>query len=147
MRSREAMRQLPGDDQERKNRPAFTEMLRRQFREIVKAITDKAPAPEPKPSRRKRTDETRGGFIMVARRVAFNPRHLFRQLRELANHLRKPVERSIFDNLYAPRPYDPEQERAYAEHVLRAQVEEWADEQEQDETFHYARAGGFDHQP
>jgi hypothetical protein len=43
--------------------------LRRQFRELVKAITDKAPAPEPKPSRRKRTDETRGGFVMAARKI------------------------------------------------------------------------------
>jgi len=65
--SREGTRHLPGDNQERKPRSAFTETLKRQFRETVKAITRKAPAPEPKPSRRKRTDETRGGFKMAAR--------------------------------------------------------------------------------
>jgi hypothetical protein len=147
MISPEGTRHLPGDNQERKTRQAFTETLRRQFRELVKAITGRASATEPKPSRRKRSDETRGGFVMVARRVAFNTRHLFRQFRKLADHLRKPVVRSILDNLYAPRPYDPEQERAYAEHVLWTQIEEWADEQQQDEAFHYARAGGFDHEP
>jgi hypothetical protein len=44
------------------------------------------------------------------------------------------------------RFYDPEQERAYAEQVLREQMAEWTqeDEQEQDEAFNCASAAGFD---
>jgi hypothetical protein len=55
----------------------------------------------------------------------------------------------VLDNLHAPTPYDPEEERAYAEHILRNQLEEWSqeDEQQPDDSFHYARAVGFDHHP
>lgn len=56
------------------------ETLRREFRAAVNAITHKAPAPEPKPSRRKQTDETRGGFKMAARithRAARLPREAY----------------------------------------------------------------------
>lgn len=67
MISREGTRNLPGDDQEREHRPAFRETLRREFRAAVNAIAHKAPAPELQPSRRKRTDETRGAFKMAAR--------------------------------------------------------------------------------
>jgi len=89
MTSREGTRTLPGVDQERKHRPAFTETLRRQFREIVNAITRKAPAPEPQPSRRKRTDETRGGFKMAARitrRAARLPPAAYARAAEFLSH-------------------------------------------------------------
>jgi hypothetical protein len=51
--------------------------------------------------------------------------------------------------MYSRSRYDPKAERAYAEHVLREQIEEWSREaeQQQDESFHYASAAGFDPQP
>jgi hypothetical protein len=114
---------------------------------VKQALTAKAPAPEPKPTRRKREDETRGGLMMAARRFA--RRIAERQFRKLADALREPAAPSILDNLFAPRPHDPEQERAYAEHVLRMQLDEWTQdsEQQQDEVFHYGRTVGFDHHP
>src|SRR5713101_8130656 len=69
MTSREGTRHLPGDDQERKPRPAFRETLRRQFRELGKTITDKAPAPEPKQRRRRTEDTGRAAFQMAARKI------------------------------------------------------------------------------
>ena len=45
--------------------PGFAATLKKQFRECVKHLTGKAPAQEPKP-RRRRTGETRGGFILAA---------------------------------------------------------------------------------
>jgi hypothetical protein len=48
------------------------------------------------------------------------------------------------------RPYDPEQECADAEHVLRTQLEEWEQEQdsyEQETTFHYVANADFDPHP
>jgi hypothetical protein len=86
---------------------------------------------------------------VAARRIVPNRRYLLRRFRELADQIKKPVVRSFLDNLFATRPHDPEQERAYVEHVLHTQMEEWTQEseQQQDEGFHYARAAGFDHQP
>jgi hypothetical protein len=65
MTSREGTRHLPGDKQERKPRPAFTETLKRQFRELVKAITRKAPAPQPV-QRRRRSEDTGRAFRLAA---------------------------------------------------------------------------------
>src|SRR5664279_1180109 len=62
-------RHLPGDKQERKPRPAFTETLKRQFREMVKAITNKTPAPEPTQPRRRREDTGRAAFRMAAGKI------------------------------------------------------------------------------
>jgi len=127
--------------------------IRQLFRQAVTAIMPKAPAPAPQPSRRKRSGDTDtgSGFARAARRFMRHiaRRVLPRQFRQLADQLRQPPAFSILDNLYAPRPYDPEAERAYAEQVLREQMEEWSqeDEQEQDGAFHYAKAGGFDPQP
>jgi hypothetical protein len=45
----------------------FAEALKQQFREVVKALTRHAPAPEP--PRRKRTEETRGAFTLAARKI------------------------------------------------------------------------------
>lgn len=69
MMSREGTRHLPGDKQERKPRPAFTETLKRQFREMVKAITRKPPAPEPTQPRRRTEDTGRSAFRMAARKI------------------------------------------------------------------------------
>ena len=68
MISREGARPLPGDNQERKPRPTFTEALKRQFRELMKAITNKPPAPQPV-QRRRRTEDTGKAFRMTARKM------------------------------------------------------------------------------
>jgi len=67
----------------------------------------------------------------------------------LARALTTKITRSIFHFMYAPSVYDPEQERAHAEQVLREQMEEWSqeDEQAQDETFSYGSAAHFDLHP
>jgi hypothetical protein len=59
------------------------------------------------------------------------------------------IKGSIFRFMYSSSRYDPKAERAYAEQVLREQMEEWSREadQQQDESFHYASASGFDPQP
>ena len=69
MTSREGTRHLPGDDQERKPRPAFTETLKRQFRELVKAMTHSPPAPEPQPRRRRTDDTGRAAFRTAAGKI------------------------------------------------------------------------------
>ena len=69
MISREGARHLPGDNQERKPRPAFTETLKRQFREMVKAITDKPRPREPTQPRRRTEDTGRAAFRMAARKI------------------------------------------------------------------------------
>lgn len=81
-------------------------------------------------TRRKRRDETRRGF-------------------RLARALTVKAARSLLHFLYRPSSYDPEQERAYAEHILRMQLDEWTQDSEQqpDEAFHYASAAGFDPHP
>jgi len=66
------------------------------FREVKKALTCKAPARQAQRSRRKRSDETRSGFIMAARRFASNARYVVGQFRQ-ANALIRPVAPSIFD--------------------------------------------------
>ena len=70
MISREGARHLPGDNQERKieTRPRFTEMLKRQFRAVMNAITNKLPAPQPV-QRRRRTEDTGKAFRMTARKM------------------------------------------------------------------------------
>ena len=67
----------------------------------------------------------------------------------LAHAVTKKIRRSIFDFIYAPSRYDPEQERADAEHVSCMRIEEWAqgDDQTQDEAFRYGSTAGFDPQP
>jgi hypothetical protein len=112
-----------------RSKSSLAGMLKQQFRQLVKVLTDREPAPAPKRKTR-RTEETRRGFKM-------------------ARDLTQKITRSLLHFLYRPSSYDPEQERAYAEHVLRTQMEEWTQEseQQQDEAFHYARAAGFDHQP
>ncbi len=69
-----------------------------------------------------------------------------RDFREAAaESLHHPVATSILDNLHAPGPHDAEQEHAYAEHVLRTQMEEWSHEgKQQHEGFDYGSAAGFD---
>lgn len=63
------MRHLPGDNQERKPAgPAFTDAVKRQFRELVSAITHRAPAPEPE-QRRRRGEDTGRAFRMAARKI------------------------------------------------------------------------------
>jgi hypothetical protein len=68
MISREGARHLLGDNQERKPRPTFAETLKRQFRELMKAITNKPPAPQPV-QRRRRTEDTGTAFRMAARKM------------------------------------------------------------------------------
>ena len=67
----------------------------------------------------------------------------------LARAVTVKIKRAISRYVHAPTVYDPEAERAYAEQVLREQMEEWSreDEQEQDQSFHYGSAAGFDPQP
>jgi hypothetical protein len=48
--------------------PGFAEAIRRQFREVVNALTRHVPTPELK-QRRKRTEETTGGFILTATQI------------------------------------------------------------------------------
>jgi len=62
----------------------------------------------------------------------------------LAGAVTNTIKHSIFRRLHSP--YDPEAERAYAEQVLREQMEEWSqqDEQTQDESFSYGSAAHFD---
>jgi hypothetical protein len=69
--NREPLRSDPSiPPTDRKARPpAYAGVtLRRQFREVVKTLTHKAPAPQPTP-RRRRTEETRGGFRLFARKI------------------------------------------------------------------------------
>jgi hypothetical protein len=95
------------------------------FGKLAEAVTGK-PTPSLAIPRRKRKEETRGGFMALARTVT------------------NKIKQSIFRRLHSP--YDPEAERAYAEQVLRDQMEEWSqgDEQAQDETFSYGSASHFD---
>ncbi len=68
----------------------------------------------------------------------------------LARAVTTAIRRTLADVMYAPRPYDPEQERAHAEQVLREQMEEWRHEEEHasdNEVFTYASAAGFDPHP
>jgi hypothetical protein len=69
MISREGTRHLPGDNQERKTRPAFTETLKRQFREMMKAMTDRPPAPEATQPRRRTEDTGRAALRMAAGKI------------------------------------------------------------------------------
>jgi hypothetical protein len=46
----------------------FAETLRRQFREVVNALTRRNPEPHPT-QRRRRTEETTGGFILAAQQI------------------------------------------------------------------------------
>jgi hypothetical protein len=68
MISREGVRHLPGDNQERNPGPTFTETLKRQFRAVMNAITNKLPAPQPV-QRRRRTEDTGKAFRMTARKM------------------------------------------------------------------------------
>src|ERR1035438_7551924 len=68
MTSREGTRPLPGDKQERTPRPAFIETLKRQFREMVNALTRHHPAPEPT-QRRRMEDTGRAAFRMAAGKI------------------------------------------------------------------------------
>jgi len=68
MTSREGARGLPGNNQERKPQPAFTVTLKRQFRELVRAITRKPLAPQPA-ARRRRAEDTGKAFRMAARKI------------------------------------------------------------------------------
>jgi hypothetical protein len=112
---------------EAKTRLFSVDTIKNLFGQLAELVTGK-----PTPSltaRRKRKEETRGGFMALARAVT------------------NKIKLSILRRLHSP--YDPEAERAYAEQVLREQMEEWSqeDEHEQDESFHYASAAGFDPQP
>jgi hypothetical protein len=113
----------------RKARRSFAQHLKELFGKVAEAVTGK-PTPA-LVARRKRREETKGGFMALARAVTVK------------------IERGLFHFIYAPSVYDPEQERAYAEQVLREQMDEWTqeDEQEQDEAFNYASAAGFDLHP
>jgi hypothetical protein len=127
---------------------SFAGNIRELFRDVKAALTGKAPAPEPKPKRRE--EETQGSLMMAARR--FTRYIVRRQFGRLADALRQPVVCSILDNLYAPVPYNPQQERdAHAERFLRMQLDEWASEENshdhQAASFHAAKRGGFDPQP
>jgi hypothetical protein len=68
MTSREGTRHLPGDEQERKPRPAFIETLKRQFRAAVNAITHESPAPQ-LVQRRRGSEDTGRAFRMAARKA------------------------------------------------------------------------------
>ena len=68
MTSREGTRHLSGDKQERKTRPAFTETLKRQFRQVMKAISEPPAAPQPVKKKRRRED-TGKAFRLTARKV------------------------------------------------------------------------------
>jgi hypothetical protein len=96
---------------------------------VAEAITGK-PTPSYSATRRKRREDTERGF-------------------KLARALTIKIKRSIVRFMYSRLTHDPKAERAYAEQVLREQMEEWTqeDEQEMDESFHYTRAAGFDPQP
>jgi hypothetical protein len=107
------------------------EAIKNLFRQVAKTvIKDLVPKLRP---RRKRTEETQGGFNAIARAI----------VRRVS---RLPVARSIFDGLYAPRSYDPEQEHAYAEYVQRMQIEESTHngEPQPDEAFQYGSTAHFD---
>jgi hypothetical protein len=103
--------------------------IKELFGKVAEAVTGK-PTPLLAAKRKRRREETRGGFVALARVVT-------------------KIRRSIFHFMYAPSPHDPEQERAYAEHVSRMQAEEWMQggAQEQAQDFHYGSAPHFDHHP
>jgi hypothetical protein len=109
---------------------SFAQQIRELFGNVAEAVTGK-PTPYVATQRRKRREEIQGAF-RLARPLAVRVRRLL--LRFLSHQ---------------PAPYDPEAERGYAEHVLRVQMEEWShdDAQEQDGSFHYGHASGFDPQP
>lgn len=51
------------------NRNSFAAMLKEQFRQLARSLTPHA-APAPQPTkRRRRTEETRGGFNLAARKI------------------------------------------------------------------------------
>jgi len=93
MTSREGMRHLPGDDQERRPRPAFTETLKRQFREMVKAMTDRPPAPEPTQPRCRRTEDTgRAAFRTAAGKIVRRAVRLPAAAQAAATYLRDTLD-------------------------------------------------------
>ncbi len=67
----------------------------------------------------------------------------------MARALTIKLKRSIVRFMYSNSRYDPYAEREYAEQVLREQMEEWTqeNEQEQGESFHYGSTAGFDLHP
>jgi hypothetical protein len=52
-----------------KRRSSFAAMLKEQFRQLARSLTPReAPAPQPA-QRRRRTEETRGGFTLAAKQI------------------------------------------------------------------------------
>jgi hypothetical protein len=62
--------EIPRQEPERaKSRTSFAAMLKGQFRQLAQSLTPReAPAPQPT-KRRRRTEETRGGFMLAARQI------------------------------------------------------------------------------
>jgi len=62
--------EIPRQEPERaKDRTSFAAMLKRQFRQLAQSLTPReGPAPQPS-QRRRRTEETRGGFNLAARQI------------------------------------------------------------------------------
>lgn len=111
--------------------------IKQLFRDVAKAIIHDPP-PEPEAERKRRREETRGGFIMAARRVVSVTRHVRQQFRKLAAIIRHTALPAYF---FHDPGFNREERRAEAERVLRAQLEEWA--QEPDSTEHEQQQTGF----
>jgi hypothetical protein len=62
--------EIPRQEPERaKDRTSFVAMLKEQFRQLAQFLTPReAPTPQPAPRRRRR-EETRGGFNLAARQI------------------------------------------------------------------------------
>lgn len=113
---------------EAKTRLFSVDAIKAAFRAAAKAVINKlAPTPA---QRRKRREETEGGFKM-------------------ARAITVKIKQTIIRFMYSSSRHDPKAERQYADEVLREQMEEWSqeDEQEAEESFQCARAVGFDPQP
>jgi hypothetical protein len=74
MISPEGLRPLPSDNQKRENTawPRATETLKRHFRDLVKAITAKAPTPQPTTRKRKEGEGGQAAFRMAGRKIVFH---------------------------------------------------------------------------
>jgi len=120
-----------GEKQEAAPRPRLFApgAIKHLFGKLVEVLTGK-PTPYIATARRKRREETGRAF-------------------RLTRILTDKVTRAIVGFMYSGSRYDAEAEREYAKQVLREQMEEWSqeDEQQQEGSFHYVSAAGFDPQP
>ena len=120
----------PGQLRTERSIQSFAGTIKQLFREVKQALTSRAPAPQPKPKRRK--EDPRGLFSIA--RTAFNKRPLPAS-RTMARALLQPVIEARFDLGWWDFPLDYD---GHAEYIRMLEMaEQGYNEQHQDGGFHY----------